>query len=400
MMNCKITKLPIKPFMSFGKMPIANGFLNKNEFDQEFFFDMQVGFSEQCSLFQLKDHPTPEQMFNSKYPFFTGSSEAMKIHFKNYANFLKKNYIKKQSKIIEIGSNDGTFLSNFKDSNLDYVGFEPSSNVAELANRNGIKTINSFFSLNSLDLIEGFIGQTDVIFAANVICHIPDLINLIKTIDKLLSKNGVFIFEEPYLGSMFKKTSYDQIYDEHIFMFSGTSVKNIFDLFDMQLIDLIKQETHGGSMRYVVSRKKQRIISSNVQKILDEEKTNNLDNIESCLLFKKNCEESKIKLKDILKKLNHDGKKVVGYAATSKSTTILNYCEIGPEMIEYICDTTKEKIGKYSPGMHIPIVSIDHFRRDNPEIAYLFAWNHKTEILNKEKIFTKNNGKWISHVEI
>ena len=210
-MKCKITKLPIKPFMSFGKMPIANGFLNKEEFDKEFFFDMEIGFSEKCSLFQLKDHPTPEQMFNDKYPFFTGSSEAMKLHFQNYSNFLKKDYIKSKSKIIEIGSNDGTFLSNFKNSNLDYVGFEPSGNVAELANKNGVKTINSFFGPSSLDLIKSFIKKTDVIFAANVICHIPDLISLVKTIDQLLSKDGVFVFEEPYLGSMFEKISYDQI---------------------------------------------------------------------------------------------------------------------------------------------------------------------------------------------
>ncbi len=134
--------------------------------------------------------------------------------------------------------------------------------------------------------------------------------------------------------------------------------------------------------------------------LLDEEKTKNLDNIESCFLFKKNCEDSKIKLNDTINKLIAGGKRIVGYAATSKSTTILNYCGIGPEMIDYICDTTKEKIGKYSPGMHIPIVSVDHFRKDNADIAYLFAWNHKTEIFAKEELFIKNNGKWISHVEI
>ena len=399
-MNCKITKSVIEPFMSFGKMPIANGFLKKEEFKKEFFFEMEVGFSEKCSLFQLKDHPTPKQMFNDKYPFFTGSSETMKLHFKKYSEFLKKNYIKNNSKIIEIGSNDGTFLSNFKNSNLEYTGFEPSGNVAKLANNNGIKTINSFFGTETLNHVKNFVSQTDVIFAANVICHVPDLVDLIKAIDKLLSKNGVFIFEEPYLGSMFKKISYDQIYDEHIFMFSATAVKKIFELFDMELIDLIKQETHGGSMRYVISRKKQRVISDNVQKILDEEKMYNLDNIESCLKFKKNCEASKKKLNDLLKKFINDGKKIVGYAATSKSTTILNYCGINEKIIEYICDTTKEKIGKFSPGMHIPIVSIDHFRKDNVQIAYLFAWNHKNEILNKETNFIKNNGKWISHVEV
>lgn len=399
-MKCKISGNEIKPFMSFGEMPIANGFLKKKEFQKEFFFKMEVGFSEKFSLFQLNDHPVPEQMFNNNYPFYTGSSELMKLHFKKYSSFLKKNYIKYNSKIIEIGSNDGTFLKNFIKNEIDYIGFEPSGNVAKLAKKNGIKTINKFFGTKSLSSVKNFLGQTDVIFAANVICHIPNLLDLINAVDKLLSKNGVFIFEEPYLGSMFGKTSYDQIYDEHIFMFSATSVKKIFSLFDMELIDLIKQETHGGSMRYVISRKKNRSINSNVKRILAEEKKLNLDNVESCLLFKKKCEESKIKLQNSLKNFKLKGKKIVGYAATSKSTTILNYCKIGPQIIDYICDTTPEKIGKYSPGMHIPIVSTDYFRNDNPDIAYLFAWNHKKEILKKEKCFKKNNLKWISHVEI
>jgi len=399
-MKCKITNSEMKPFMSFGKMPIANGFLTKEDFEKEFFFDLEVGFSEKNCLFQLKDHPTTEQMFNDKYPFFTGSSQAMKSHFQDYADFIKKKFIRNNSKIIEIGSNDGTFLNNFKDSNLEYVGFEPSSNVAKIANQNGINTLNQFFGLESLDSIKNFKHQTDVVFAANVICHIPNLVGLIKTLDQLLSKDGVFIFEEPYLGSMFEKTSYDQIYDEHIFMFSATSVKKIFNMYDMELIDVIKQETHGGSMRYIISRKKTRNINKNVQVILDSEKSNNLDNIESCNVFKKNCETSRLKLNNTLKKFISDGKKIVGYAATSKSTTILNYCGIDFNTIEYICDTTKEKIGKYSPGMHVPIVSIDHFRADNPDIAYLFAWNHKDEILKKEKNFSQKIGKWISHVEL
>ena len=399
-MKCKITNSEMKPFMSFGKMPIANGFLSKEEFEKEFFFDLEVGFSEKTFLFQLKDHPTPEQMFNENYPFFTGSSLAMKSHFQEYANFIKEKFIKNNSKIIEIGSNDGTFLNNFKDSNLDYVGFEPSSNVAKIANQNGIKTLNQFFGFESLELIKNFKHQTDVIFAANVICHIPNLVELIKTIDQLLSNDGVFIFEEPYLGSMFEKTSYDQIYDEHIFMFSASSVQKIFNMYDFELIDVIKQETHGGSMRYIVSRKKVRDISKNVQKILDNEKSMNLDNLESCNIFKKNCEASKLKLNNILKKFISEGKKIVGYAATSKSTTVLNFCGIDFNTIEYICDTTKEKIGKYSPGMHIPIVSIDHFKADNPDIAYLFAWNHKDEIFKKEKKLSQNIGKWISHVEL
>ena len=199
-MHCKITNSQLSPFMTFGKMPIANGFLEKENFNKEFFFNLEVGFSEKCSLFQLNEHPTPDQMFNQNYPFFTGSSEFMKIHFKKYSEFIKKKYLKNNSNIIEIGSNDGTFLSNFKDSNLNYVGFEPSKNVADLANKKGIKTINNFFNIESLEQIKNFIGNTSAVFAANVICHIPKLNNLIITLDKLLAKDGVFIFEEPYLG--------------------------------------------------------------------------------------------------------------------------------------------------------------------------------------------------------
>jgi SAM-dependent methyltransferase len=399
-MKCKLTNKKIIPFMSFGKMPLANGFLKESDFESEFFFDMEAGFSEQLSLFQLNEHPNPTKMFNEKYPFFTGSSEYMKLHFKNYADWLKNKYLNSNSKLIEIGSNDGTFLSNFKNSSIDYVGFEPSENVANKAIENKIKTISKFFNIENIEDIKNFIKKTDAICASNVICHIPDLKSLILTIDELLSKKGVFVFEEPYMGSMFEKVSYDQIYDEHIFMFSVTSVKKIAEMCNYELIDILPQVTHGGSMRYVIARKNERSINQNVIEALSIEKKKNLDNIESCLIFKKNCEKSKTKIITNLKKIKEEDKNICGYAATSKSTTILNYCNLDKNIFDFICDTTKEKIGKFSPGTHIPIVPISHFHNNLPDVAYLFAWNHKNEIFNKEKDFVNKGGKWISHVSI
>ena len=399
-MKCKLTNKTLKPFMSFGQMPLANGFLHKNDFSSEYFYEMEVGFSEDLSLFQLNDHPTPNEMFNEKYPFFTGSSEFMKLHFKEFAEWIKSNFLKTNSKLIEIGSNDGTFLQNFKNSNINYIGFEPSPNIALKANANNIRTIDKFFNFESILQLKNFEKETDVICASNVICHIPNLKNLILTIEKLLSKKGLFIFEEPYLGSMFKKVSYDQIYDEHIFMFSINSVKKVFSLFDLELIDVLPQETHGGSMRYTVGRKNEHTISNNVINGLSDEKKNNLDTLESCLDFKKKCEISKKNLLNKLLELKKNNKKICGYAATSKSTTILNYCNINSEIIDFICDSTKEKIGKFSPGTHIPIVSTSHFHKNIPDIAYLFAWNHKKEILAKEKEFLSNGGQWISHVSL
>ena len=396
---CKITKKKTKQIIDFGKMPIANGFLKKKEFQKEFFFNLSVSFSEEMSLLQLDDHPRPKMMFNNKYPFFTSSSKFMKHHFMEYADWAKKRFLtKNKSKIIEIGSNDGTFLENFKTSKFDHLGFEPSKNVSDLAKKKGINSLHEFFSRKNLSKAERFIGTTDIIFGANVVCHIPNLIEFIKTADKLLNDSGKIIFEEPYLGSMYKKTSYDQIYDEHIFIFSVTAISKIFNLFDFQIIDAIPQITHGGSMRYIIERKKKRNYNNKIKKILEIERREKINSLEGALIFKKNCELSKEKLLSKLTKLKKQGHKICGYGATSKSTTILNYCNIGPDIIDCVFDTTPEKIGKFSPGKHIPIVDYRNFKKQFYDYAFLFAWNHKKEIEKKEKNYLKKGGKWITHL--
>ena len=393
-MKCKVTNNQIDPFMSFGKMPIANGFIEEKNFSKEFFFNMEVGFNQDLSLFQLNDHPEPNKMFNKDYPFFTGSSEYMKSHFKDYSKFVEK-YLKSNPKIIEIGSNDGTFLKNFDLQNCKIMGIEPSKSVADVAIKNNIPTLNDFFNIKNVKNLKEFLGQTDLICASNVICHIPDLKGLIGAVDLLLKKDGTFVFEEPYLGSMFEKVSYDQIYDEHIYMFSATSVSKIFNLFGFYLVDAIPQKTHGGSMRYVLRRKNEK--NNNLEKILKYEDKNKINKIESCLKFKRNCEISRDNIIKKIVSFKNSGKSICGYAATSKSTTILNYCNLGTNYIDYICDTTKEKIGKFSPGMHIPIKDMDYFKKNMKDCIYLFAWNHKEEIFKKEKNF---KGEWFSHVEL
>ncbi len=396
---CKITKKKTKQVINFGKMPIANGFLKRKDFQKEFFFNLSVSFSEEMSLLQLDDHPRPKMMFNNKYPFFTSSSKFMKHHFIEYANWAKKKFLtKNKSKIIEIGSNDGTFLENFNNSKFDHLGFEPSKNVSDLAKKRGLNSLHEFFSRKNLSKAEKFIGKTDIIFGANVICHIPDLIEFIKTADLLLNSDGKIIFEEPYLGAMYKKTSYDQIYDEHIFIFSVSSIKKIFDKYDFEIIDAISQSTHGGSMRYVLQRKRSSNLNKKIKSIIEREKRENIDTIKGALNFKKNCEISKEKLLDKLVKIKKQKKIICGYGATSKSTTILNYCNIGTDIIDCIFDTTPDKIGKFSPGKHIPILDHKFFSKKFYDYSFLFAWNHKKEIEKKEKKYLKNGGKWVTHI--
>ena len=398
MFKCKITGKKIPQIIDFGKMPIANGFLKKKDFNKEYFYNMGVSFSEDISLLQLNNHPKPEMMFNKKYPFFTSSSNFMKSHFKKYADWAKKKYIKKNnSKIIEIGSNDGTFLKNFKKTNFQNVGFEPSKNVSDIAKKKGINSINKFFNRKNLNNLEKFVGNTDIIFGANVVCHIPDLVEFILTCNLALNENGKIIFEEPYLGSMFQKVSYDQIYDEHIFIFSINSIKKIFNIFDFELIDVLPQNTHGGSMRYVLERKRSKI-NKKVKNFIELEKRQNIDSLKGAAIFKKKCELSKEKLQYKLAEIKRRGKAICGYGATSKSTTILNYCNIKSNVIDCIFDTTPNKIGKFSPGVHIPIVDYRYFKKKFYEYSFLFAWNHKNEIEKKETSYLGKGGKWITHL--
>ena len=231
---------------------------------------------------------------------------------------------------------------------------------------------------------------------SNVICHIPDQNNLIKNIKNILDDDGMFVFEEPYLGAMYKKVSYDQIYDEHIYMFSASSVKRIYEKHNLMLVDAIPQNTHGGSMRYIIKKNLNQKITSRLKKILHNEKRENIDSFKGCLIFKSNVEKSKKKLVDMILKIKSKKLKICGYGATSKSTTILNYCKIDHNFIDCIFDTTKDKIGKFSPGMHIPIIDYKLFKKSNYKNIFLFAWNHKKEIFKKEKHLKKI--KWFTHL--
>tara|TARA_B110000503_G_C7127929_1_gene405519 strand:- start:461 stop:1621 length:1161 start_codon:yes stop_codon:yes gene_type:complete len=385
--------------MSFGKMPIANAFLKEEDFQDEYFFDLATAFCEKCLTVQLETQPDPKLMFHENYAFFSKTSKHMQLHFEKFAEWVNTNYLKnKDPFVVELGSNDGILLENFSKKGIEHLGVEPSANVAEVAKENGVNTEVAFFdSVVASNIVEKY-RNADAILAANVMCHIPDLNEIGKASRILLKEDGVLIFEDPYLGDMVKKVSYDQIYDEHVFVFSALSVQNIFAASGFELIDLLPQETHGGSMRYVLCKRGVRKISESVINIIANEKKIGLDSKTTFDEFKINCELSKERIQAMLKELKKEGKKVVGYGATSKSTTILNYCKIGPDLIDFISDTTPIKQNKFTPGMHIPVKTYEEFIRYKPEIAILFAWNHKKEIEIKEKEFIEAGGKFISHL--
>lgn len=397
--KCLICSNPIKPFMSFGKMPIANGFLPKEQFANEYFFDMQVAHCPKCGMFQLTEQPEREKMFNENYAFFSGTSKLMAVHFKEFADHVLKDYIKSSDPfVVEIGSNDGIMLQNFAAKKIRHLGIEPSANVAKVAQDKGINTISKFFDEELARQIVKQYGQADAFLAANVMCHIPYMHSIVEGIRILLKPEGVVMFEDPYLGDVIENTTYDQIYDEHVFLFSVSSIKYLFEQHGLEVFDVEPQETHGGSMRYVIAHKGAKPISKKVTQQLEKENKLGLHKPETYETFRKNCERSRDSLISILNDIRKDGKKIVGYAATSKSTTIINYCGITTDHIAYICDTTPIKQGKYSPGAHIPVLPYEEFLKSYPDYALLFGYNHAKEIMAKEKNFMKSGGKWIVYV--
>ena len=400
MKNCRVSGTEIVEFLDFGKQPLGNGFINHDQKDNEFFFNMRLGFAPKSKMVQLIEQPPAEKMFHEEYAFFSSTSNYMKSHFqKFYEEVIESKYLSsKDSLVVELGCNDGILLKNFSDEGYNHLGIEPSKNVAKVANANGVNTIEKFFTKDVANEIVKTKGKASAFVAANVMCHISDIREIVEAIYILLDDDGVVIFEDPYLGSVIEKTSYDQLYDEHVFLFSAHSIQYLFNEFDMELFDLKPQITHGGSMRYYLCKKGSKSISLNVEKFMKHEKDLKLDDIQTYIEFSKRVENSKSELLNILKKLKAEGKKVAGYAATSKSTTVLNYCGIGPDLIEYICDTTPIKHNKIYPGMHLPIVTYEHYKENPPDYLFLFAWNHGDEILKKELDFTNNGGKWITHV--
>ena len=398
--HCRVCGAKIDPFMSFGRMPIANGFLRPDETDNEYFFELAPAFCEACGMFQLLEQPHPEKMFHEQYAFYSSTSRYMQAHFEVFALSVINTVLaeRKDPFVVELGSNDGIMLRHFKARGVRHLGVEPSANVAEVARNQGTSTISAFFDRKLADRIAAEQGSADAILAANVMCHIPDLPGVAAGVQRLLKPDGVFMFEDPYLGDMIAKTSYDQIYDEHVFIFSANSVRCAFEPFALELVDVMPQITHGGSMRYTLAPKGSRRISIKVNEQLAKEAALGLDRAETYDRFKTNCENSRDALMRTLERLRGQEKRVVGYGATSKSTTVINYCGMTPGHVEFISDTTPIKQGRLSPGAHIPVKPYGEFTKRYPDYALLFAWNHAAEIREKEAGFVAAGGRWIVYV--
>ena len=393
---CKVCNQELKSIISFGKMPISNRFVSDINAD-EYFYDLAVGFCPGCFMVQLEQCVEPEMMFNKDYAYYSSTSEAMVKHFKNMADEITAKVSAKPAPfVVEIGCNDGIMLKHVAEQNISHVGIEPSANVAAIARENGVNVIETFFSAESAGEILEKQGQADIICGANVMCHIEDINSVFEGINILLKPDGVLFFEDPYLYDIIKKSAFDQLYDEHVYYYSGLSVSELTRKYGLQLVDMIPQTVHGGSMRYYIKKGQNNLVSPNVENYIVQEKNLGLHTFSGYIPFKNNVNKICSDFKKTLMEIKSRGHRIAAYGATSKSTTLLTYAKVGQDLIDYVSDTTPTKIGKYTPGTHIPVKSHEYFLCDQPPYTVLLAWNHKLEIFEKEKEYRKNGGKFIT----
>lgn len=392
---CRICNCKTRTIISFGKMPIANGFVKKSSL-KEFVFTLKVVFCPKCYMVQLGETVPPEKMFHDHYLFFSSTSKGMEKHFKELAHHIKK-LINNQKKpfVVEIGSNDGIMIKHIANAGIKHLGIEPSVNVAEVSKKFGVNVLSVFFSKKTAQEIVKKYGKANIICGSNVICHIENINSVFEGVTELLSDDGYFFFEEPYIYDIVKNNSFDQIYDEHVYYYSGLSVSNLAKKHGLELVNMKHQDVHGGSMRYYLKKKGKNKISTSVKKYINLEKKLELYKFSGYINFKKKIDTVCSDLIKLLKKLKSQGHTIAGYAATSKSTTLLNYAGIDSSLIEYISDTTPSKISLFTPGSGIPVKSYQYFLDDKPQYVVLFAYNHKKEIFAKEVEYRKNGGKFI-----
>lgn len=384
-MKCQIcSSKKLSKFLSLGKHPPSDRFLNKNQLDKpEPKYPLEVFFCEDCSLVQLGYAVPPEILFTDSFVYTTGSSGELVKNFASLVEKLVKKFnLSSNDFVIDIGSNDGTLLSNYP-AGTKVLGIDPSE-ASKIAIQRGIPTQRIFFNERTAKEVLKQ-GKAKIITATNVFAHVKELDSFMKGIFSLLTEDGVFVEESHYLADMVEKMEYDSIYLEHLRYYSLKPLIRLFELYGMQVFDAERISTHGGSLRVYACKKGVYEISENISKITEEEEKAGLYSKKTFEDFAQRIEKTKEKLREILLKIKKDGNKIVGIGAPAKGNTLLNYCEIGTNILEYLAERESLKVGKFSPGMHLKVVEEKQVFEDQPEYALLLAWNLKNIIVPKIK---------------
>ena len=387
--------------MNFGDVAIAGAFLKKDQLPAERKYPLVIVFCRDCYVVQVRDHIDPHILFSTDF-YFSSAIKTLRDHFADYATEVADRFIANAQRavVLEFGSNDGVLLKPLADKGIKTViGVDPAKNIVNAVQDDRLVLINDFFTVPVAESLVSRYGKADVVTGNNVFAHISDINGITDAVRTMLADEGVFVFEVHYLGNIIQGMQYDFIYHEHIYYYSLLALENHLGRHGMVIFDLKPVPTHGGSIRYYVAKKgskRARAVSSSVRALHDQEVQLGYDTPGLYAAFGQNVALKKQRLMALLDNLKKDGRKIVGYGASGRANTIMQYCGITDAYLDYVVDDAPAKIGLYTPGTHLEIKSSEALLlRDKPDYVLLLAWAFYDEIVKRNQAYCEAGGKII-----
>jgi len=397
--KCRFCGIPLETtFVDLGMQPLCESFLRSDQLDQmEPFYPLHVYVCGNCFLVQLEEYVHPKEIF-SEYAYFSSYSDSWLRHAKNYVDMMVSRFgLDERSHVIEVGSNDGYLLQYFKHRGIPVLGVEPAANVAEVAIGKGIPTLIQFFGPKVAQDLVGEDKMADLIIGNNVLAHVPDLNGFVEGLRILLKPLGIITIEFPHLLKLMDGNEFDTIYHEHFSYFSFVTVEKVLAAHSLRIFNVEELPTHGGSLRIYACHSDNSSLptTTRVDDLRARETREGFLTLDKYHMFSELVKETKRSLLDLLIRLKRGGKSIVGYGAPGKGNTLLNYCGIRSDFIDYTVDLNPYKHGKFLPGSHIPIHPPDKIKETKPNYIIILPWNIKDEIIEQLSYISDWGGKFI-----
>lgn len=387
----------LEPFLSLGPTPLANAFLRSpQEFAAEARYPLDVYFCRTCSLVQLLDVIDPEVLFRD-YVYVTGTSETIAAHNVAYAATLVGLLsLGPHDLVVEVASNDGSLLRCFKAHGTRTLGIEPATNIAALAEAAGIETVNEFFDLSTARQVRAAYGPARAVVGNNVLAHVDQTQDFLLGCRELLTEDGLVVVEVPYLGELLDRLEYDTVYHEHLCYFSVTALARLCDAVGLSIARVDRVAVHGGSLRIYAGRmEKYGAHGRDAQALMAAEAQAGLTQAATYRAFADRVVAHRERLCGLLTDLVESGHSLAGYGAPAKGNTLLNYCQIGTGLLPYTVDRSPHKVGRFTPGMHLPVLPVSALLDRQPDYTVILAWNFADEIMRQQQAYAARGGRFI-----
>lgn len=384
--------------VDLGKSPLCETFLDDRQIDQmEAFFPLHAFVCEGCWLVQLKEYVSAGEIFTDKYPYYSSYSTSWVAHAKAYCEMISKRLgMDAESFVVELACNDGYLLQHFPPMGVPKVlGVEPCANVANVAAEKGIPVLTEFFGVELGQRIADEHGKADLVLGNNVLAHVPDLNDFVGGVKRLLKPDGVATFEFPHLEKLIEFNQFDTIYHEHFSYFSAIAIEALARRHGFVFFDVDELPTHGGSLRIYLAHEGSRDRAQSVKDLLEREQAAGFKTMDFYAAFDAKVKATKRRLLEFLIDAKEAGKTVAGYGAPGKGNTLLNYCGIGPDLVDFTVDRNQHKHGLYTPGRHIPVLPVEAINQARPDYVLILPWNLRTEITSQMRHIGAWGGKFV-----